>query len=234
MEASEPASEDPLGGRRFEILCSLAPCNAFVDTERWIVGNRWEKPGCGLISPTLWALLSLLEPCHGADLFLLLSAARDGLRDNAYRPAPCTGLQNTVVIILRHHQCVLLPYNVLFKCNNWGILGCWRGLYVMAQFSSTPVNELFGFTAVCYAGVSAELLVRGWELSAPPPEAVVPRWLEWHFAIFTRVDLLIQITCTSPAGVSVGLSVFVFTDRRVRSPPLMDMWCFFFKSIPLN
>lgn len=50
-------------------------------------------------------------------------------------------------------------------------------LYVMVELNSTHVNELFGYTAVCYASISKALSVQGWELSAPPPGAVVPAGL---------------------------------------------------------
>lgn len=50
-------------------------------------------------------------------------------------------------------------------------------MYVMVEFNSTPMNVLFGYTAVCYARISTELSVQGWELSAPSPEAVVPAGL---------------------------------------------------------
>lgn len=69
------------------------------------------------------------------------------------------------------------------------------------------------YTAICYASISPGLLVQGWELSAPLPEAVVPAGMSdtWQYLL-----LLIQIIYLSPAGVSVILNVFKFNDRVER------------------
>lgn len=68
----------------------------------------------------------------------------------------------------------------------------------MIQLSSTPMNELFCHTAVCFPSGST-----GSRLGTLHPDTrrSCSCWLEWHFAMVSLIDLLIRGRCSDPAGV---------------------------------
>lgn len=156
---------------------------SFVDTRRVEVETD-ENPGCGVISVIAGVQPPGVPVCY--------QASGDGVR----LPASCVGLR--------------CSYSCAYTCLNATIerIESRCVFYVTVQFVGTPVRELFGNAALCYASAV------GPRLGTPRPSARshCPRWLEWRGAIFTPIDPLIHITCLSPAGLREGLSVFTFVD----------------------
>lgn len=70
----------------------------------------------------------------------------------------------------------------------------------MVQLSSTPMNELFCHTAVCFPSGSTGSMLGTLHTDTRGSGSC---WLEWHFAMVSLIDLLIRGRCSDPAGVGM-------------------------------
>lgn len=191
----------------------LSSCGVFVDTERWIVGNRWEKQG-GALSLRLPELL-----CH------YWSAATGLICFCCYQWCEaCTAPPHASITLNLHlyeRVSCYAPAITGFKCESWGITGCWLG--------STPEWALwFRSSLLC----SYKLLVQCWELSSPSPEAVVPAGLSdtWQYL------LLLTYWSRSCARVQLESACFVFVGsvEKLAQTAAVHGNVLFFRSAPLN
>lgn len=165
-------------------LCSKAPCNVFVDTERWRAGDGWEEQG-GVLS--LW--LSELF-CHyrrastRPSCFCCYQRCKVASGPTCTGP-PHVGLLRTAMRIIQH--VFLIPGAVTTQeqrdfrpsAGSCGVCALWFSW--TAHLNDWPLWH----TAVCFASRSTGLLAQGWELSAPTPEAVVPAGMSdtWQYLV---------------------------------------------------